>query len=318
MESANITIINEPSVVVNDETISICRERGWQIFDLLSVSECVEALKELNDTIALANERFAVQLGLTLSRTYTCGEINGLGCAHLMHLWNIRIKAKTVASRLMLNDDLLCSMEGYLHFHNEYMTRQNLSNVVECDYINTGRWRAFVLLTDSYPSGGGIRIKVKHEEELRYVQMVRGSVLFIDPFRVEYKILIPRVVKKDWIRHGRKHSNRVVPEELCIAPITYHAASKVNIGIISQRLSCALARRATVSQVDVKRRRSLNNGGGKAYDNLYILPNMYVRPSDIGNKTVSEFRYENNGHIDWYLAHEDIKKLIQGTHYKEK
>lgn len=314
------TVIKEEPVDLNDENVSVAIKRGWGVFKLLSIDECCIALKELNETLRLAAKRFNDNLGLQLSRTYTCGEINGLGCAHLNELWKIRIAAKAIAARLIGNDDLLCSMEGYLHFHKEYMTRQNLSSVVETDSQSTGRWRCFVLLTESYPSGGGLRIKNKsHDEELRYVQVQRGSVLFIDPYRIEYKLLLPQVCKRDWSHDGRKHSNRVVQEELCIAPITYHPARDVSVTIIAQRMSCALTRRATCSDVNMKKRRSLNSGGGKSYDNVFILPYQYVQPHQLPpGKTLVEFRYENAGNIGWFLLDDDITKLIQGTNYKEK
>ena len=281
---------------------------------------CNDALTELHDELELAHERFSEELGIYISRTYITGELNALGIAHLSSVWYIRKEVKKLISSLVGSTNLLCSMEGYINYRKEFQNRQSLHQLNEIDAINKKRWRCIVMMTDCSPVNGGVMIQAKTDNELKYVPLNKGDVLVFDPYRIMHKFVTPQVVKEEWSEvNGIKHSLKTVSSELCMLPITYQESVDVKLSIINQRMSSALNKRSTLGDISQPKRRALANSTTRQYEQRYIIPSSFVEPHQLpADQSMIQFRYDNDGRIDWYLLDKEITSLIRGEDYKEK
>jgi signal peptidase I len=296
-------------------------KNGYCIFKkIFDDNVCSMALDELHIELDLAYERFENELGIIISRTYVTGDLNALGIAHLSMAWFIRKQLKPIIANLFKNTNLLCSMEGYINYRREFQYRQSLHHLNEKDPIDRKRLKCIVMLTECSPVNGGVMIQNSHQSSLEYVNLNRGDVLVFNPNRVLYKYVVPEVIKEEWVENnGLKHSLKTVSNELCMLPITFQDSSQVDLSTINQRLACALNKRSTLSDILQAKRRPLPNTTIRQYEQRYIIPTSYVEKHQLASDcSMSQFRYENEGNIAWYLLDSDITSLIRGEDYKEK
>jgi hypothetical protein len=292
-------------------------KNGYGVFNIFSVDFCIKALEELNDAMNDAKQKFIEDLGCVISRTYISGELNALGLPHLSFAWEIRKIVRREIIDKLINEDVVCSMEGYIYYKEEYQCKKSLHQLNECDAIYSKRLKAFVALKDCYPSCGGIMIQAKGENEMTYQNLSAGDVLIIDPFRIMFKYIVPSIEKKEWIIDGEKHTIKVVTNEFCILPITYHPFEDLSIDLINQRIGTACRKRSTLSDVKLKKRRPLCNSGSHSFEEKFIKPFSFVNKEDIDDSMIN-FRYQNNNSIYWYLIDKEITNLIQGEDYLKK
>ena len=102
-------------------------------------------------------------------------------------------------------------------------------------------------------------------------------------------------------------------------PITYQESVDVKLSIINQRMSSALNKRSTLGDISQPKRRALANSTTRQYEQRYIIPTSFVEPHQLpADQSMIQFRYDNDGRIDWYLLDKEITSLIRGEDYKEK